>query len=255
MVAWDHSPQDKKRPHSTGLYCAPHYHRVLSCFTVRTRQFTLNASAGVRLTNAHPAMWNNVNKNSSDQMTCFHCSCVQFRCLAFSGDYPLQHLSIGVLRLSPTGELRRRHISQVVVKFGFSCTTISQVYREYQESSKATNLRHRCCQKNITEERVQRRLTRTIKWDRRATLPQIAADLNDGPSTSITARQHRHWTVDDWKHNVCSDESRFHLNRADGRVWVWKQPYESMNPTCQQGTVQACGGSVIVWGVCNWRDM
>ncbi|GBM85494.1 hypothetical protein AVEN_167644-1 [Araneus ventricosus] len=35
------------------------------------------------------------------------------------------------------------------------------------------------------------------------------------------ARQHYHWTVDDWKH----------------------------------GTVQSGGASVIVWDVCSWRDM
>ncbi|GFW81906.1 transposable element Tcb2 transposase [Trichonephila clavipes] len=28
-----------------------------------------------------------------------------------------------------------------------------------------------------------------------------------------------------------------------------------MDPTCQQGTVQAGGGSVMVWGVCSWWDM
>ncbi|GFW81717.1 transposable element Tcb2 transposase [Trichonephila clavipes] len=28
-----------------------------------------------------------------------------------------------------------------------------------------------------------------------------------------------------------------------------------MDLTCQQGTVQAGGGSVMVWGVCSWRDM
>ncbi|GFU90770.1 DDE_3 domain-containing protein [Trichonephila clavipes] len=28
-----------------------------------------------------------------------------------------------------------------------------------------------------------------------------------------------------------------------------------MDPTCQQGTVQAGGGSVMVWGECSWRDM
>ncbi|GFU83578.1 transposable element Tcb2 transposase [Trichonephila clavipes] len=28
-----------------------------------------------------------------------------------------------------------------------------------------------------------------------------------------------------------------------------------MDPTCQQGTVQAGGGSVMVWSVCIWRDM
>ncbi|GFY11697.1 transposable element Tcb2 transposase [Trichonephila clavipes] len=28
-----------------------------------------------------------------------------------------------------------------------------------------------------------------------------------------------------------------------------------MNPTCQQRTVQTGGSSVMVWGVCSWRDM
>ncbi|GFW36616.1 HTH_Tnp_Tc3_2 domain-containing protein [Trichonephila clavipes] len=44
-----------------------------------------------------------------------------------------------------------------------------------------------------------------------------------------------HWTIDDWNHVVWSDESRFQLNPADGRVWVWILPHESMDFTCQQG--------------------
>ncbi|GFV23496.1 transposable element Tcb2 transposase [Trichonephila clavipes] len=28
-----------------------------------------------------------------------------------------------------------------------------------------------------------------------------------------------------------------------------------MDPTCQQGIAQAGGGSVMVWGVCSWRNM
>ncbi|GFX99281.1 HTH_Tnp_Tc3_2 domain-containing protein [Trichonephila clavipes] len=82
------------------------------------------------------------------------------------------------------------------------------------------------------QERYKRPLTRIIKRDRRATLPQIAAYFSAGPSTSVTERtiqrniidmgfrsrrpirvplktaqhkalrlacacQHRHWTVDD----------------------------------------------------------
>ncbi|GFW96725.1 HTH_Tnp_Tc3_2 domain-containing protein [Trichonephila clavipes] len=124
-------------------------------------------------------------------------------------------------------------------------------------------------------------MTRIIKRDRRETFPQIAADFNAAPLTSVTmrtiqrkiidmgfrsrgptrvplltarhkalrlawARQHRHWTVDDWKHVAWFDESRFQLNRADLRVRVGKQPYESIDPSCQQGTVQAGGGSVMV---------
>ncbi|GBL89164.1 hypothetical protein AVEN_255281-1 [Araneus ventricosus] len=100
--------------------------------------------------------------------------------------------------------------------------------------------------------------TRILKRDRRATLPHIAADFNDGASTSVSvrtvqrtvinmgsqsrrptrvplltarrkalllswARQHYHWTVDDWKHVTWSDESRFQLYRTDARVRVWRQ--------------------------------
>ncbi|GFW51847.1 HTH_Tnp_Tc3_2 domain-containing protein [Trichonephila clavipes] len=59
------------------------------------------------------------------------------------------------------------------------------------------------------------------------------------------ARQHRHWTVDDWKHAAWSDESRFQLNRADVRVRVWRQTHDSMDPTCQHETVQVGKGSVM----------
>ncbi|GFS90244.1 transposable element Tcb2 transposase [Trichonephila clavipes] len=47
------------------------------------------------------------------------------------------------------------------------------------------------------------------------------------------------------KHIAWSDESGFQLNRADGHVRVWRQPNESMDPTWQQGTVQAGGGFVM----------
>ncbi|GFY00879.1 transposable element Tcb2 transposase [Trichonephila clavipes] len=57
------------------------------------------------------------------------------------------------------------------------------------------------------------------------------------------------------KHVAWSDESRFQLNQANGRVRIWRQPHESMDTTRQQGTVRAGGVSVMVWGDCNWRNM
>ncbi|GBN43295.1 hypothetical protein AVEN_89366-1 [Araneus ventricosus] len=79
-------------------------------------------------------------------------------------------------------------ISEVAMKFVFSRTTISRAYREYWESGKTSNLRHRYGRKKIMQERDQRRLTRIIKRDRRSTLPQITADFNAGPSTSVSVR-------------------------------------------------------------------
>ncbi|GBN83723.1 hypothetical protein AVEN_237265-1 [Araneus ventricosus] len=126
-------------------------------------------------------------------------------------------------------------ISEVAMKFGFSRTTISRVYREYR--------------------------ARILKRDRRATLPHIAADFNDGASTSVSvrtvqravinmgsqsrrptrvplltarhkalllfwARQHYHWTVDDWKHVAWSDESR---SNYIGRMHVYEYGDDIIN--------------------------
>ncbi|GFW99056.1 HTH_Tnp_Tc3_2 domain-containing protein [Trichonephila clavipes] len=136
-------------------------------------------------------------------------------------------------------------ISKIAMKFRFSRTTISRVYRAYRESGKTSYVRHRCGRKKIMQEWDQRRLTRIIKRGSRVSLPQIAADFNVGPSTSVNVRtvqrniidmgfwsrrltrvplltarhkalslawalQHRHWTVDDWKHIAWFDD--FHFN-------------------------------------------
>ncbi|GFV37927.1 transposable element Tcb2 transposase [Trichonephila clavipes] len=134
-------------------------------------------------------------------------------------------------------------ISEVAMKFGFSLMTISRVYCEYRESGKTSSLRYLCNLKKYMKERDQRRVTRIIKRDRRAILPLIASNFNTGQSTSVT------------KNVAWSDDPRFQLNRADERARVWKQPHETMDPTCQKGTVQADGGSVVVWGVCSWCYM
>lgn len=47
----------------------------------------------------------------------------------------------------------------------------------------------------------------------------------------------------------------FNCMEIVGGVRVWQKPHESMDPTYQQETVQADGVSVMVRGVCSWRDM
>ncbi|GIY17379.1 transposable element Tc1 transposase [Caerostris darwini] len=34
-----------------------------------------------------------------------------------------------------------------------------------------------------------------------------------------------------------------------------RRPHEAMDPNCQQGTVQAGGGSVMVWAVFSWHGL
>ncbi|GBL75452.1 hypothetical protein AVEN_194631-1 [Araneus ventricosus] len=63
------------------------------------------------------------------------------------------------------------------------------------------------------------------------------------------------WTLDDWKNIAWSDESRFQLLRADGRIQVWRRPLEAVDLSYQKGAVEACGGSIIEWAVFTWHGL
>ncbi|GFX94682.1 HTH_Tnp_Tc3_2 domain-containing protein [Trichonephila clavipes] len=72
-------------------------------------------------------------------------------------------------------------ITEIAMKFRFSHTTISRVYREYQVYDIAGG------RKKIIQKRDQL-LTKIIKYDRRATFPQITTDFNAGTSRNVTVR-------------------------------------------------------------------
>jgi hypothetical protein len=52
-----------------------------------------------------------------------------------------------------------------------------------------------------------------------------------------------------------SNESRFLVRHADGRVRIWSKQHESMAPSCLVSTVPAGGGDVIVLGMFSWHTL
>ena len=48
-----------------------------------------------------------------------------------------------------------------------------------------------------------------------------------------------------------SDESRLTLFQSDGSIRVRREAGEVMHPSCLVLTVQACGGSAVIWGFCS----
>ncbi|KAJ8890933.1 hypothetical protein PR048_010442 [Dryococelus australis] len=132
----------------------------------------------------------------------------------------------------------------------------------------------------LLDDRDRRRLGRIVRANRAGTLAQITATFDAGGVRRVSSRSVQHalsytvygsrrptrvplliaqhwaqcltwarevakWTLEDWKHVAWSDESRYRLFRTDGSVRVWCKLNEAMNPGCQQGTVQAGGGSVM----------
>lgn len=67
------------------------------------------------------------------------------------------------------------------------------------------------------------------------------------------ARAHEHWTVDDWKRVIFSDETKINRFGSDGRCWCWAPATEGLTNRTVQKTVKHGGGSLMVWGCMSAR--
>ncbi len=71
---------------------------------------------------------------------------------------------------------------------GFSCTTISRVYREWSKKEKISSERQLCGRKCLVDVRGQRRMGRLVRDDRKATVTQITARYNQVMQNTISER-------------------------------------------------------------------
>jgi transposase len=62
------------------------------------------------------------------------------------------------------------------------------------------------------------------------------------------AREHLHWTSDDWAKVLWTDESKFCLYGSAGRKYVRRPSGKRNDPKYLKPTVKYGGGSVMVWG-------
>ncbi|KAL6466679.1 hypothetical protein MHYP_G00244830 [Metynnis hypsauchen] len=62
-------------------------------------------------------------------------------------------------------------------------------------------------------------------------------------------KAHRHWTLEQWRRVLWSDQSRFSVWQSDERVWVCRLPEERYLSDCNvTASVKFGGGGIMVWG-------
>ena len=135
-------------------------------------------------------------------------------------------------------------VSRTATLLGFSRSTVSRVYQGWSTTQRTSSQRQASGRKRLIDERGQRRLTRIVQSNRRATVSQLTVQYNIGAERPIKecttrrtltrmgygsrrpnrvpllsakhkklrlqwAKERKHWTLEDWKNIGWSDESRF----------------------------------------------
>ncbi|KAG1167232.1 hypothetical protein G6F71_009572 [Rhizopus microsporus] len=63
----------------------------------------------------------------------------------------------------------------------------------------------------------------------------------------LTAKRYQHWTIEDWRRIIWSNEAKINRFNSDGRAWAWVRDGNSLQPKQVKQTVKHGGGSVMVW--------
>lgn len=62
------------------------------------------------------------------------------------------------------------------------------------------------------------------------------------------AKAHQHWTSDDWRRMVFSDETKINVWGSDGVKYYWKRPHDPLQFHHLDLTVKHGNGSLMMWG-------
>ncbi|ROL53769.1 Transposable element Tcb1 transposase [Anabarilius grahami] len=144
-------------------------------------------------------------------------------------------------------------ISKTAALVGCSRSAVVSIYQKCFKEGTVVNRRQGHGRPRLIDARGERRLARVVQSNRRATVAQIAQEVNAGSDRKVSeytvytvyrihsashcrpvrapmltpdhhrkrqqwTREHQNWTTEQWKKEAWSDELRLLLHHVDGRV-------------------------------------
>ncbi|GBN25451.1 Transposable element Tcb1 transposase [Araneus ventricosus] len=178
-------------------------------------------------------------------------------------------------------------ITETARLVGCSLSALVSIHAKWINDGDTSSRRQGVGRPRVIKEKGRRRLPRLVKQNRRQTVVQLTAQYNAGSSASVSehavqrtlldmglcsrrptrvplltkrhrqlrlqwVREHRDWTMDEWKRVAWSDESRFLIHHVDGLVRIRQ---EQLLPSCTAGHTQAGGGGIMLWGTFSWTAL
>lgn len=172
--------------------------------------------------------------------------------------------------------------SELAKQYKVSVSTITRLYEKFKETKSVKDL-PKAGRPQILTERTERRAVRYIVSGECSTAVQVQKKLQVDHKIEVSAqtvrrtfkknnlksavkvkkplllprhkkaryefaKKYRHWSYDDWKKVIWSDESKYNIYGSDGREYCWKQKGESLKDRHVKGTIKFGGGGVFVWG-------
>src|SRR5271156_374847 len=176
--------------------------------------------------------------------------------------------------------------SHIVAVTGYGISSVSRLCSKHR-SHLAKSLGGRPSKLSPTNIRHAQRLISSGKADTAVDVAKVLSNVTNQPLSAQTVRRglkeaglkpvvkkkkpflskrhrkarmdfalaHQHWTVEDWKVVVWSDETKINRLGSDGRKWVWKLPGETLNDRLVEGTLKFGGGSLTMWGCMAWEGV
>ena len=102
-------------------------------------------------------------------------------------------------------------------------------------------------EKAISKTTVRRRLAASGLNGRVAASKPLLRPINKR-KRFLWAKKYKHYSVDNWKKVLFTDESKFEIHGNNRRVYVRRRCGERLSSQCLKSTVKHGGGNIQVWG-------